>query len=105
MAEPTITIGDVLKNAPPMRRLTDKQQTERIRALLDQAATFARPCKVCGRPLWFIRTKQAELMPYTDDASPHWADCPGADELRRRRPTQANLPLATAQPEPDPVDR
>lgn len=101
MTTPTVTVGDVLRDAQP---LADAAARERVRRLLDQAAVFSRACKVCGRPLWFVRTRAAKLIPYTDDAAPHWADCPGADELRRARPKQAPLPMRIVY-DRDPVDR
>lgn len=105
MTTPMMTVGDMLDATNDKARALDTDASRaRVRALLEHVAAFSRPCKVCGAPLWFVRTSAAQLMPYTDNATPHWADCPGADELRRRRARQATLPGCYAA-DRAPVDR
>lgn len=82
MTDPTITAGEVLD---AVRSPLTELQRRRVRRMLDAVCDFSRPCKVCSRQIWFLRTKRSSLMPVTDDATVHWADCPGADDLRGTR--------------------
>jgi hypothetical protein len=55
-------------------------------ALLHQIAEQERPCKACGRPLWFVRSRRTgRLLPITDELTNHFADCPRREEFRRAK--------------------
>lgn len=103
---PTATVAELLAGADRAHECTVTVAEVRDAAHPlpdDQARTWRHKTARCARPLWFVRTKGGAMMPYTTDASPHWADCPGADELRRRpRATQTQLPMAINR---DPVNR
>ena len=43
------------------------------------------PCSSCGKPIRFIATKRGGLMPITIDGIPHFADCPNANQHRRKK--------------------
>lgn len=41
-------------------------------------------CKMCGRAIWFVTTRQGKQAPYTAAGISHFADCPHAKEFRRK---------------------
>jgi hypothetical protein len=41
-------------------------------------------CKRCRRFIWWLKLPNGKKMPYTDDAVSHFADCPHAEEFRKR---------------------
>ena len=40
-------------------------------------------CRACGRPIWWVLTKNGRKMPVTDECISHFADCPNANEFRK----------------------
>lgn len=52
--------------------------------ILDQVAVEVRPCKACNVKLWFVRTKAGKILPLRYDGTSHFADCPKADQFRRK---------------------
>jgi len=60
---------------------------ERIKRLLNWITEPAK-CKACNQEMWFINTKSGRLMPVQGNGEPHFANCPGADEFRRKKGTQ-----------------
>jgi hypothetical protein len=42
-------------------------------------------CRACGRLIWWGVTKAGKRAPYTADALNHFADCPGADQFRKKK--------------------
>ncbi len=59
---------------------------ERLLSLLQQISVEQRPCRRCGRPLYFVRLKSGKLAPYTGEGVDHFVDCPYADTFRRPTP-------------------
>lgn len=55
-----------------------------IRALFKVLAVRESTCKACGAAIFFVKTPAEKWLPYTADALPHFADCPKADDFRRR---------------------
>lgn len=41
-------------------------------------------CKKCGRDIWFVTTRHGKQAPYTPAGISHFADCPHAEEFRRK---------------------
>jgi len=60
----------------------DSALRENIRKLFDMLGE-SRPCKKCGRKIWFVKSKNGKAMPVTDEALSHFADCPGANGFRK----------------------
>lgn len=52
-------------------------------AVETRIAEEKRPCRACGTPLWFIRTRAGKLLPMCADGVSHFANCPNADQFRR----------------------
>ena len=40
-------------------------------------------CRACGRPIWWVLTKNGKKMPVTDEGISHFADCTKAGEFRK----------------------
>lgn len=55
-----------------------------VRRLLDVVGGRAQ-CRSCGAEIWFVKTKAGKSAPYTAEALSHFADCPGAQEFRRKQ--------------------
>lgn len=62
---------------------------ERVKPLLPllrQHATEVRRCKLCPAMLAFVRTPEMKQMPIClETGLPHFANCPGADQFRKRK--------------------
>ncbi len=45
-----------------------------------------KPCRdpKCGQQIAFIVTETGKKMPVNPDGTPHWTNCPGAKEFKRR---------------------
>ena len=48
----------------------------RLRALLETVAVEKRPCRFCGKPLYFVPTRAGKVAPYTAEGRNHFEDCP-----------------------------
>lgn len=79
-ADATPTTG-----GPPTAEQVETRLRTHIRRLLDQVAVEKRPCKACLRDLWFVINRRGNRMPYTDEATCHFADCPAASKFRRTK--------------------
>jgi hypothetical protein len=55
----------------------------RIQRLLDQVGDLG-TCKACGAKIWWIKTRRGKRAPYTAEGINHFADCPQAEEFRRK---------------------
>lgn len=58
---------------------------EKVRKLYATLGFRADTCKSCGRQVWWARTLHDKPIPLTDEAQPHFVDCPHAGEHRRNR--------------------
>jgi hypothetical protein len=68
-----------------------------------QQAEFQRPCKKCGAPLYFVRSKQTDKhIPYTEAGISHFEDCPFANDFSRSA-QPANSATATNLVAPPPT--
>jgi hypothetical protein len=44
------------------------------------------PCRACGTPIWFFKTKLGKFLPINrETGEPHFADCPSANDFRKPR--------------------
>ncbi|MGB0714250.1 MAG: hypothetical protein ACPGXK_00115 [Phycisphaerae bacterium] len=91
--EKSCTSCDRGGNIEPLRRKaielsTDHTLPSDIRKRFESIFTVlglpARPCKRCGRIIYFVGKK-----PYTDDGVSHYVDCPKASDLGRPNPKYA----------------
>lgn len=55
---------------------------DRLRALLTLLP--ARPCRLCGRPVFWLTTKNGKAAPISAYGITHFADCPRAEEFRAK---------------------
>jgi hypothetical protein len=51
--------------------------------LLDSIGADKSTCKKCGSVIWWVVTKNGKKAPFTAQGVNHFADCPGAEEVRR----------------------
>jgi hypothetical protein len=44
------------------------------------------PCRNgrCGQQITFVITEAGKKMPVNPDGTPHWANCPGVKQFKRR---------------------
>lgn len=42
-------------------------------------------CSSCKKTVWWARTKKGKAIPLTIDGVAHFADCPNADQHRKRK--------------------
>lgn len=75
-----------MENADSRKRLLD---------LLKAVAYETRPCKFCGRRLYFVKVWTGKTRPYTDEGVNHFEDCPHF----RRETSPAQPALFAAGPE------
>lgn len=71
-------------------RLLEAENAElkrRIAYLLDHAGEPGR-CRACGAPIVWFRHRSGAGAPYSMSGLSHFADCPKADQFRRRRSGQ-----------------
>lgn len=45
-------------------------------------------CKACGADVWWIRTRKGKVMPWNRWGESHFADCPRADDFRKKKPVK-----------------
>ena len=61
-----------------------------------------KPCRFCPARLVWVRTEAGKAMPLEYDTrqamlgggwllEPHWGNCPGADQVRRRPPRRRDM--------------
>lgn len=63
--------------------MTDIEWRDRVaKLLLAVTGTLPRPCRGCGRLIWFVVLQSGKRAPYTDEALNHFADCPEANQFR-----------------------
>lgn len=63
-----------------IQKAADEEIETRIRKL----GTEIVKCKRCGQEIFFIRTKNGKSMPTILKLLSHFADCPSADEFRKK---------------------
>lgn len=57
----------------------------RALTLLELASVEKRPCKACGKMLYFVpNPKTGKNMPYTDELVNHFTDCEFRDQFRKK---------------------
>ena len=56
---------------------------QRLLAILDLTCEFSRPCRACGAMIYFVRTREGKLNPYTAAGISHFADCPKAAQFQK----------------------
>lgn len=67
--------------------ITDKRPgTNPIAEILKVCGSPAK-CKKCGADIWFMTTYKGNQIPYNEDGITHFADCPFADEFRKKKGT------------------
>lgn len=67
---------------PPHNQHAELQQI--IRRLLKMACGDPRPCRECGRPVYWMKMLDSGRMNLlTDEGISHFADCPGAAKFRK----------------------
>lgn len=44
-----------------------------------------KPCKGCGRPIYWVISKNGKSMPITDEGLNHFIDCPEANKFRKKK--------------------
>ena len=49
---------------------------DRLLALLEIVAVEKRPCRFCGKLLYFVPTRAGKLVPYNEEGQNHFEDCP-----------------------------
>lgn len=42
-------------------------------------------CRACGDPIFWMVSKNGKKVPYSLAGHAHWADCPNAEEFRRKQ--------------------
>ncbi|MFN0093509.1 MAG: hypothetical protein ACKVVT_01865 [Dehalococcoidia bacterium] len=57
-----------------------RRDMERLLKGVGQSGT----CSACSAPIFWLLTKNHRAIPYTLAGKPHFADCPKADQMRRR---------------------
>lgn len=60
-------------------------ERSQVAKLLDMLCEMKRPCAICRRMIWFIRTPKNSLMPVDDDAVSHFASCTDPARFRRAK--------------------
>lgn len=61
----------------------DEKARKQIRQMLFIICGNPMKCRKCERDIWFLPTRNSKMIPYTDDAVSHFADCPSAGEFRK----------------------
>lgn len=56
-------------------------QVERMLNMLSDS----RPCKLCGRTIWMLTTRNGKQMPVTNEMKSHFADCPHVESFRSKK--------------------
>jgi len=56
----------------------------RMLAILRNCAEVTRPCKACGKFLYFLKGSSGKLSPYEETGLNHFATCPKAADFKRR---------------------
>lgn len=74
---PVVPDPDGPRSLEEVRRLRSN-----ISHLLRAVAGDCTPCRGCGAPIWWIRTKTGRPAPWTADGLNHFADCPAASSFR-----------------------
>ena len=46
--------------------------------------SVAQPCRGCGDPVYWIKTKAGQNMPLNPDGTSHFATCPKANQFRKK---------------------
>lgn len=49
------------------------------------AAEYEVPCRSCGEPVVFKKTKSGKMMPMNADGTSHFATCPDAAKWRKAK--------------------
>ncbi len=44
-------------------------------------------CKACDAPIWWVTTKNGKSAPFTAEGLNHFADCPKAEQFRKKKKT------------------
>lgn len=55
-----------------------------VRERLEELPLPIRKCRDCDKEIFFITTKSGKGLPITMDLRVHFADCPGAQNFRKR---------------------
>jgi len=56
----------------------------RMLSILRNCAEVTRPCKACGKFLYFLKGTSGKLSPYEETGLNHFATCPHAGDFKRR---------------------
>lgn len=56
---------------------------DRISTLYVSLGAEQGQCNSCGRPIWWVTTKNGKAAPFTQDALNHFGDCPHAAQHRK----------------------
>jgi hypothetical protein len=64
---------------------------ERIKALLENVCYDKRPCKACGKSIYFTRTRAGRIAPYTEEGISHFLDCPEWQRAKNKPAKQRAL--------------
>jgi hypothetical protein len=65
-------------SADPLR-----EQLARNEAMLKIIALGWRPCRGCGKTIYFTKTRNGKVGVWNVDATSHFATCPAASDFRR----------------------
>ena len=57
---------------------------ERLKQILVIVGRPSR-CKGCDAAIYWVTTRRDSLLPYTAEGLPHFADCPKANEFRKKK--------------------
>ncbi|WP_428411982.1 hypothetical protein [Pararhizobium sp.] len=80
--------GELFESDAPTNALHVKEQTiqfltQNMVRLLNQVGNKDF-CKGCGEEVWYVKHKNGKCPPYTADGTNHFANCPNADQFRKK---------------------
>lgn len=65
-------------------KVIKKEAEEEIESRIRKLGTDIVKCGKCGQEIFFLRTKNGKAMPTTLKLLSHFADCPNADDFRKK---------------------
>lgn len=64
-----------------------KLQADACRDLLKLVAVVRKPCNGCRKQIWFVKSRNGAMVPFSDQGTLHSVECPNADQFSRDRHT------------------
>lgn len=67
-----------------MELIQDENLKLLVKQRFDKMGIETKTCRACPEDIIFLKTKRGTYMPVTLALKPHFADCPGAKQFRKR---------------------